>query len=329
MLAAVEAKKSESKSAIAKASGGTNSKSGGSSSRRGNTRSGGGSNRRGNSANNQADLASSGAHNRPGLGKAQEQLVRYNRQLYEHQHNRIFTWGLSVCGTLLQVHHFGPDCILSSGDLDMRMPGDRSKFIEWLVNLCLGEDVRRGFLPSMQLVDSTAHGLGKRWEISIPSVDSAGATEDKVLHAREPTVVAGSTFGRHTRGFPASTTMANILPHGEPDMFVKVAWQYADRGPEPRRKSEIDHLRAINDKHASGDWPDVRIPKLVAAEMAKISNGSKEMVDLTTDVIYGEHIVAKHGVIDRLPNTADADDNQRATRSRQPPPFNPFKRFDD
>ncbi|KAJ1649201.1 hypothetical protein GGF38_006193, partial [Coemansia sp. RSA 25] len=95
MLAAVEAKKSESKSAIAKASGGTNSKSGGSSSRRGNTRSGGGSNRRGNSANNQADLASSGAHNRPGLGKAQEQLVRYNRQLYEHQHNRIFTWGLS------------------------------------------------------------------------------------------------------------------------------------------------------------------------------------------------------------------------------------------
>ncbi|KAJ2475956.1 hypothetical protein IWW47_006409, partial [Coemansia sp. RSA 2052] len=181
----------------------------------------------------------------------------------------------------------------------------------------------------MQLMDSTAHGLGKRWEISIPSVDSAGATEDKVLHAREPTVVAGSTFGRHTRGFPASTTMANILPHGEPDMFVKVAWQYADRGPEPRRKSEIDHLRAINDKHASGDWPDVRIPKLVAAETAKISNGSKEMVDLTTDVIYGEHIVAKHGVIDRLPNTADADDNQRATRSRQPPPFNPFKRFDD
>ncbi|KAI8318112.1 hypothetical protein GQ54DRAFT_314796, partial [Martensiomyces pterosporus] len=34
------------------------------------------------------------------LLNARQQLVRYNRQIYEHQHNRMFTWGLTVCDTL-------------------------------------------------------------------------------------------------------------------------------------------------------------------------------------------------------------------------------------
>ncbi|KAJ2505060.1 hypothetical protein IWW47_002225 [Coemansia sp. RSA 2052] len=69
MLATLEAKKSESKSAIEKASGRTNSKSGGSSSRKGSI------------TNRWTGLASSGV---------------YNRQPYKHQHDCIFTWGLSA-----------------------------------------------------------------------------------------------------------------------------------------------------------------------------------------------------------------------------------------
>ncbi|KAJ2745886.1 hypothetical protein GGI20_001832 [Coemansia sp. BCRC 34301] len=164
MLAVMEAKQAESDLVVNRASGMASAGSGGRLSRKAS------------STDTLASYSSVGLCKRPILEEAQEQLVRYNCQLYEHQHNRMFTWGLTVCESLLQVYLFGPDCILSSGSLNMRAPVGR-KFIEWLANMCLGEDVRRGFMSSMRLVDDTANGCGEYWEILVPAADNDGTAK--------------------------------------------------------------------------------------------------------------------------------------------------------
>ncbi|KAJ2907879.1 hypothetical protein GGI21_003446, partial [Coemansia aciculifera] len=281
MLCVMEAKKSEPKSATKRTSGNT---SGGSS--------GGGS------SSAQPNKRQKLADHRPILVDAQSQLVRYSRQMYKHQHNRVFSWGLTVCGSLLQVHLLGPDCILSSGDLDMTEADDRRKFIRWLVDMCLAEDVRRGFAPSLQF-ESTPFD---HWETTAMILNGEGVLENTTVYLKAPTCVAGSTFGRHTRGFPASTRIENIGPGGNPDMFFKLAFQYVDRDVKLRHKTEIDHLRAINAKYKSGGRPGVRVPELVDGTTAKAMNVSGAMVDFTTDFIYGEPIARRYRASDQLPS---------------------------
>ncbi|KAJ2811883.1 hypothetical protein H4S07_001774, partial [Coemansia furcata] len=123
-------------------------------------------------------LSASGVRLKSNIGVAHGQLIRYIRQIYEHQHNRLFAWGVSSCGSLVRVYLFGPDCALSTNDLDMKTPTGRKQFIGWLVNMCLGEGVRRGFILSMQYVDATAAEKDGYWELSVPTLDRNGAETD-------------------------------------------------------------------------------------------------------------------------------------------------------
>ncbi|KAJ2817359.1 hypothetical protein FBU31_006257 [Coemansia sp. 'formosensis'] len=178
----------------------------------------------GSKSGSMTSLSASGVRLKSNIGVAHGQLIRYIRQIYEHQHNRLFTWGVSSCGSLVRVYLFGPDCALSTDDLDMKTPTGRKQFIGWLVNMSLGEDVRRGFIPSMRYVDDTAADSNDGyWELSAPTLDSNGAETytTTVYYSKQPSVVAGSVFGRHTREYPASATLDNI---DRPDVFVKVAW---------------------------------------------------------------------------------------------------------
>ncbi|KAJ2478714.1 hypothetical protein EV174_004228, partial [Coemansia sp. RSA 2320] len=187
------------------------------------------------SASNMANQSSASEHCLPKLAMAQEQTVRYSRNIYEIQHSRMFLWGLALCGPCIRIYLFGPDCVLSSEDLDVTLPSGRKQFVEWLVNMCLCEDHRRGFIPSMAF--KTPDGDKPYWEISAPAIDNNGNETGKqaVFYSRKPTVKAGSTLGRHTRGFPASTELANI---DSPHLFVKVAWQHVEREPEQQQWSE-------------------------------------------------------------------------------------------
>ncbi|KAJ1916790.1 hypothetical protein LPJ71_001905 [Coemansia sp. S17] len=85
--------------------------------------------------------------------------------MYESQENRIFLWDPTFCGSLARVYCSGPDCVLSSADLDLRMPSGRRLFVEWLVFMSMGGDEQRGFNPAVQFVDSKAHG--KYWRIDV------------------------------------------------------------------------------------------------------------------------------------------------------------------
>ncbi|KAJ2063043.1 hypothetical protein GGI17_001990 [Coemansia sp. S146] len=61
---------------------------------------------------------------------AQGQMLCYSRHIYESQHNRLLIWGLTFCGSLARVYNSGPDCTLSSADLDMREASGRRQFVE-------------------------------------------------------------------------------------------------------------------------------------------------------------------------------------------------------
>ncbi|KAI8318247.1 hypothetical protein GQ54DRAFT_336381, partial [Martensiomyces pterosporus] len=169
------------------------------------------------------------------LQKARQQLVRYNRQIYEHQHNRMFTWGLTVCDSLVRACLFGPDRVLSSGDIDVATPEGRSVLICLLVNLCLCEESRRGYIPTIQQHENAD---GRYWTIRCNSINSSGEQEPELatFYSRGPTMAADRNFGRHTRGFPAAERLEDI---DSPTLFAKVAWHYVERGPAGEQRSEL------------------------------------------------------------------------------------------
>ncbi|KAJ2417273.1 hypothetical protein GGI10_000333 [Coemansia sp. RSA 2530] len=268
-----------------------------------------------------ARLSASGVPPKSNIGAAHGQLVRYTRQIYEHQHSRFYSWGVTSCGSLVRVYLFGPDCAMSTADLDMRTSAGRKDFVSWLANMCLCEDRVRGFIPSMKHVDGTTGGKGAYWELHVPMLDSHGAETDKtrVYYSRDPSFVASSTFGRHTRGFPASASLANI---DDPDVFVKVAWQYADRGPGPTRKTEIQHLLDIRHKSASAAHHGVNVPIIVDGGTVKAVDRDGCRVCLTSDTVYGKDIATRYAAVDDLSIPASKDNSSSSVRSRPPPPFN-------
>ncbi|KAJ2350033.1 hypothetical protein GGH91_000425 [Coemansia sp. RSA 2671] len=262
----------------------------------------------------------------PVLKKAQGQMLCYSRQIYERQHNRLLLWGLTCCGSLVRVYNSGPDCALSSADLDMRDAGGRRQFIEWLVNMSLGEGEQRGFNSAVQLVDSSDHG--KYWKIDVPASDDEGYQSDPThfssYYSRGPTVVAGSSFGRNTRGFPASRDVSYV---DKPDVFVKTAWQHAERGTNPTRPSELDCLRLIAKKFGAGQ-EGINVPLLVAGGvMAKRLEDGAHML-LTTDAFYSDAILKRHGVVEDFQTGSRSveDDEPNPLAEQRLPPLIAFRR---
>ncbi|KAI8318785.1 hypothetical protein GQ54DRAFT_299889 [Martensiomyces pterosporus] len=162
--------------------------------------------------------------------KARQQLVRYNRQIYEHQHNRMFTWGLTVCDSLVRACIFGPDRVLSSEDIDVATPDGRGVLVRLLVNLCLCEESRRGYIHTIR-----QHEIpdGRCSTIRCNRISSSGEQEPEMatFYSRRPAMASNRNFGRHTRGFPAAERFEDV---DSPTLFVKVAWHYVERGAAVR-----------------------------------------------------------------------------------------------
>ncbi|KAI8318473.1 hypothetical protein GQ54DRAFT_306984 [Martensiomyces pterosporus] len=171
------------------------------------------------------------------LQKARQQLVRYNRQVYEHQHNRMLAWGLTVCDSLVRTCLFGPDRVLSSGDIDVATPDGRSVLVGLLVNLCLCEENRRGYIPTIRQHENAG---GRYWTIRCNRISSSGEQEPEMatFYSRGPTMAADRNFGRHTRGFPVAERLEDI---DSPMLFAKVAWHYVEGGAASEQHSELLH----------------------------------------------------------------------------------------
>ncbi|KAJ2901421.1 hypothetical protein GGI21_004695, partial [Coemansia aciculifera] len=109
----------------------------------------------------------------PKLRDAQGQLLCYSRHIYESQPNRAIFWGVTICGSLVRIYNSGPDFVLSSTDFDVRSVDGRKQFVEWIVNMGLCEDDRRGFSTAVQFVDNDVKH-GKYWKFDVPAIGYAG-----------------------------------------------------------------------------------------------------------------------------------------------------------
>ncbi|KAJ1924048.1 hypothetical protein GGI09_004786 [Coemansia sp. S100] len=244
------------------------------------------------------------------LKTAQMRLVQSNPCLYDNQHNRMFTWGLTVCESLVRIYHFGPDCILSSEDMDMTTAVGRYRFIDWLAALSLGDEDRRGFMPSLTFVGEPSPGY---WVLRTPKLDDNGneTGEDAVFYSRQPSVKAFGNFGCHTRGFPVSASLETV---DTPDLFVKVGWskpiERVAGSTDTPQNPELEYLKRIKKEYEKSGDASIHVPLLVAGGvMTTRANGAP--VQMTTDPIYGTKIIERLGVID--------DDAQAAAGGSKPP----------
>ncbi|KAI8318063.1 hypothetical protein GQ54DRAFT_314841, partial [Martensiomyces pterosporus] len=224
------------------------------------------------------------------LQKARQQVVRYNRQFYEHQHNRMFTWGLTVCDSLVRACLFGPNRVLSSEDIDVAIPGCHRVLVRLLVNLCLCEESRRGYIPTIRQHENAD---GRYWTIRCNRISSSGEQEPEMatFYSRGPTMAADRNFGRHTLGFPAAERLEEI---DSPTLFAKVAWHYMERGAAGEHRSELQHLSRIRKEFEGSTDPDLHVPLLQAGGLVAVSTDGGWQ-DMTTDVIYGPEISQAYG----------------------------------
>ncbi|KAJ2259345.1 hypothetical protein GGI01_003716 [Coemansia sp. RSA 376] len=168
----------------------------------------------------------------------------------------------------------------------------------------MGEDEQRGFNPAVQFVNSKVHG--KYWKIDVPVLTDEGydsGCDDAVTsyYSRGPTVVAGSSFGRNTRGFPATRDVDRI---DKPNVFVKTAWQHAERGPNSTRLSELDCLKLIKKEFGNGK-DGIHVPILVAGGVMAKRRSDGSLVPLTTDAFYVGDILKRHRIVENSETIGD------------------------
>ncbi|KAJ2910281.1 hypothetical protein GGI21_001033, partial [Coemansia aciculifera] len=77
-------------------------------------------------------------------------LTKETKAFYFTQHNRRFTWGLTVCRRNMCSYVFGGDSAWSSRDMDVASASGRQAFISLLVNWSLCSVDRLGFDPSIR-----------------------------------------------------------------------------------------------------------------------------------------------------------------------------------
>ncbi|KAJ2617133.1 hypothetical protein H4S08_000457 [Coemansia sp. RSA 1365] len=183
------------------------------------------------------------------LLKARAQLFQYSKGIYAAQHNRRFLWGMTVCGTDMQVCVLGSNFALASENLDMMSYKGRRCLVQLAVNWSLCEDYRLGYDPTM-----VYNSKLQCWEIQSEQFDERNIGRPITYYTREMVVCAERLFGRHTRCFKATAKMPSALdpdsdlePHEQIqcDILIKDAWPEATFHSEDDMRDEAKHLQKI------------------------------------------------------------------------------------
>ncbi|KAJ2586053.1 hypothetical protein H4R99_008563, partial [Coemansia sp. RSA 1722] len=80
-----------------------------------------------------------------------EQLFIYNRNLYANQLNRRFTWGFTVCNSIVHACVFSHDNIFASPAMDVSEADGRRRFVHLLVNMAFCESDLLGYDPTIRI----------------------------------------------------------------------------------------------------------------------------------------------------------------------------------
>ncbi|KAJ2550956.1 hypothetical protein EV175_003868 [Coemansia sp. RSA 1933] len=195
---------------------------------------------------------------------AYDQLFQYTRQLYATQHNRRFAWGLTLCDTVAHVVLFTNDHAIASANMDFRTEVGRKEFVQMMVNFSFCNLERLGYDDSIRWVESA-----KCWEIDCPAFSDetgASATINKYYSKGPSKLVADRLFGRHTRGFLASSDPRSA---DSPDTFIKDAWTYS-KGTAGDPRDEVAMLRDIDSALSKEEYADLLHVKFQSGGIVKL-----------------------------------------------------------
>ncbi|KAJ2841815.1 hypothetical protein J3B02_005769, partial [Coemansia erecta] len=231
-----------------------------------------------------------------------EQLFIYNRNLYANQLNRRFTWGFTVCNSLVHACILGHDNIFASEAMDVSNVDGRRQFVKLLVNMSFCELDLLGYDPTIR-IDLEKHS---------GEIDVYDDASKQVHTYRYLATLLSSTsnFGRHTRCYLCEDPS---LPGSR--VVIKDAWAHGLSAAVPPVEHGFPNLSLSE----QADQPSAISTPLGQSSFSKrISNSAddrdeiKYMREITQKLsgdkeLEGRYPVLKHGGIVRIPGLDDAD----------------------
>ncbi|KAJ2765539.1 hypothetical protein IWQ56_004057 [Coemansia nantahalensis] len=201
-----------------------------------------------------------------------KQLVASTRHVYQVQHNRVFAWALSVCGTLVYAVVMLHDAVLVSPAMDVSTPAGRKQVVELLVDWAACDDVQAGYDPT--IVDGPVRGS---YRIECPNEN--GAT--RWYTATHNLVAAEDVLGSHTRYFAAKPDDAD----GASDVvLIKDAFVRSSPQPDGSACEETRLLRRV--ENTFGGEADFQHPRLVRSGNVKLPTGGSYVSGVAHNGVY-------------------------------------------
>ncbi|KAJ2596867.1 hypothetical protein EV177_007854 [Coemansia sp. RSA 1804] len=211
------------------------------------------------------------------------QLYTYNRNLYTNQANRRFTWGFTICSTVVHACVFSSDNIFMSKSMDMNSTTGRSDLVAMLVDMAYCEEDQLGYDPTIRL---DVHGNAA--EIDVYDRET---NKKHTLGILKTIMRATRSFGRHTRCFLCRD---DVL---EENVVVKDAWAHfkhrADSvGQQEKEKDtdlrdEVVFMQKIKDRLAGRDDLKGTFASIVHGGAVQIARQNTALED-NTDTAFGE-----------------------------------------
>ncbi|KAJ2719163.1 hypothetical protein GGI07_005377 [Coemansia sp. Benny D115] len=172
---------------------------------------------------------------------AYEQLLLYTHNLYVCQFDCQFTWGFTVCNSIVRVCIIANDKVYLSDDIDLRKSEDRRELVMLLCNMSFCEVDQLGYDLSISYNKDK-----NRWETTVFDDDEIadGKPGRHVYKIDKQLSVADHLFGCHTRCFKCykiqmppdesddSSTTYDEDSISEELVIIKDAWAFVPKTPE-------------------------------------------------------------------------------------------------
>ncbi|KAJ2061959.1 hypothetical protein GGI17_002727 [Coemansia sp. S146] len=179
--------------------------------------------------------------------EAKPRLATKTKVLYFKQHNRRFSWGLTVSNRAIHAYVFGTDGIWASAAMDISSAKGHRALISLLVGWSLCSVDRLGFDPSIRHVVGGSIG-GPYLKIDIHEMDErTGKVKPWAYYSQQCVGAADRLFGCHTRYFAASTSPESM---DKPAFLIKDMWTTSGSGSadDTHESSFLNVLHAEFDK---------------------------------------------------------------------------------
>ncbi|KAJ2084922.1 hypothetical protein IW138_006542 [Coemansia sp. RSA 986] len=190
-----------------------------------------------------------------------------------------FTWGFTICGSVVHACVFGNNDIFVSKSMDVMEPNGRKELVALLVNMAYCEEDQLGYDPTIRLYED-----GDVKEIDVYDQESR---KTHTYQCIEPIMLATRNFGRHTRCFLCVDCRDKS---GEKKVVVKDAWAYATRKGDGNNtvdvRDEVVIMRKIRDKLAGNKELEGKYATLVHGGVVRIIKGDIVEED-NTDTAFG------------------------------------------